>query len=59
MKRLIFACICAVFVSCTHTPPRGDDPVRRDSTGDPLHPLDTTVDRLDPDSVTDTPEVRF
>ncbi|MBK1438491.1 hypothetical protein JHJ32_00700 [Parapedobacter sp. ISTM3] len=59
MKTLILATICLALLSCTHTPPRGDDPVRRDSVGDSIHPLDTSVNRLDPDSVTDTPEVRF
>ncbi|MFC3199692.1 hypothetical protein ACFOET_18890 [Parapedobacter deserti] len=59
MKKIFFALMGAFIVSCTHTPPRGDDPVRRDSTGDPIDPMDTTLNRLDPDSVTDTPEVEF
>ncbi|WP_177181231.1 hypothetical protein [Parapedobacter koreensis] len=56
---LIIIITCVVLLSCTHTPPRGNDPVRRDSISDSIHPLDTTVDRLDPDSVADTPKVRF
>jgi len=55
---LLFAFFCAATLACN--PPRsGNDPVRRDSIGDPIHPTDTSVNRLDPDSVTDTPEVRF
>jgi len=59
MKTLILFVISATLLACNHTPPRGDDPARRDSTGDPIHPMDTTVERLNPDSVSDTPEVRF
>jgi len=50
--------VCAALLACTSAPQRGGDPVRRDSIGDPIKPIDST-ERLDPDSVADTPKVRF
>lgn len=59
MKALgIFILSTILLTACNHTPPKGGDPAHRDSIGDPIGPTDT-VDRLDPDSVTDTPEVEF
>ncbi len=45
--------------ACNHTPPHGTDSSHRDSIGDPINPSDTAVDRMDPDSLVDTPKVRF
>ncbi|WP_353130339.1 hypothetical protein [Parapedobacter pyrenivorans] len=59
MKTFILAVVCAFSISCIHTPPRGDDPVRRDSIGDPIHPADTAVERRDPDSLRDTSKPEF
>jgi len=50
--------VIALLMACS-SPQRGDDPVRRDSVGDPIDPRDTTVERLDPDSVTEEPELSF
>ncbi len=58
MKTLIFIIACIFFVSCNQ-PAGGDDPVERDSIGDPIDPADTAAHRLDPDSVTDDPKMDF
>lgn len=59
MNKLLLIVIGLALASCTNTPPRGDDPVRRDSIEDPIHPVDTGSQRLNPDSVADTSGVRF
>lgn len=58
LKTFIFLIAYTLFVSCNQ-PANGDDPVRRDSIGDPIEPADTAVHRLDPDSVTDDPKMEF
>ncbi|MFC7524305.1 hypothetical protein ACFQRK_10145 [Parapedobacter sp. GCM10030251] len=59
MKTLVIFILSGILLTaCNHTPPNGGDPAHRDSTGDPIGPADS-VDRLDPDSVTDTPQVEF
>jgi len=60
MKALvIFIMLVVTLLACNHTPPNGTDSSRRDSISDPINPMDTTVDRLDPDSVTDTSKLEF
>lgn len=44
-------------MACNHTPPRGDDPVRRDSIGDPIDPMDTAGTH--PDTARDTSKLEF
>lgn len=56
---VIFMILGSTLVACNHTPPNGTDSSRRDSIGDPINPMDTTVDRLDPDSVADTSKLAF
>lgn len=52
----LIACVC--FVSC-NPPANGDDPVRRDSIGDPVTPADTAGDHLHADSVRDDREAQW
>lgn len=59
MKKCIVIIACAFFVSCTQSPSSGGDAVRRDSINEPIPPLDTAAERLDPGAVSDTPEVSF
>lgn len=59
MKLVILCAISAVFLLACNSPQRGDDPVTRDSIGDPIDPQDTTADRLNPDSVAEEPKLRF
>ncbi|WP_188750901.1 hypothetical protein [Parapedobacter defluvii] len=56
---LIFMMLGIIGAACNHTPPHGTDSSHRDSIGDPINPSDTAVDRMDPDSLVDTPKVRF
>lgn len=48
-----------LFVSCNHQPPRGGEPVGRDSIGDPIDSTDTAGRSLYPDSATDTTKLEF
>jgi len=57
-KCFMFTIAIAALLACQHTPPNGSGPNHRDSIGDPITPEDS-VKRLDPDSVVDSPEVRF
>lgn len=55
MKTLLFFIVCAILVSC-NPPANGDDPVRRDSIGDPVTPADTAGNHLHADSIRDDRE---
>jgi len=55
MNTLFFLIACALLVSC-NPPANGDDPVRRDSIGDPVTPADTAGNHLRADSIRDDRE---
>lgn len=59
MKLVILCTLSTALLLACNSPQRGDDPVTRDSIGDPIDPQDTTEDRLDPDSVAKEPKLRF
>lgn len=58
MKTFFFLVACSFLISCNQ-PPRGGDPVGRDSIGDPIDSIDTAGGNLYPDSATDTTKLEF
>lgn len=61
MRQLMLYIVIAGIGLCMacSSPQGGGNPQTRDSIGDPIDPQDTTVDRLDPDSVTEDPNLQF